>query len=83
MCQGRSRAVTVKGTLAGPVQVRKAAAVTDPMSLPGSPLPALSFPDTFEDVQVPAFPVSVPQAFAKPWQLQPSGGPSSSKHHPE
>src|SRR6266852_9146263 len=29
------------------------------MALPGSPLPTLSFPDTFEDVQVPAFPVLV------------------------
>jgi hypothetical protein len=55
-CQGSSRAVTVKATLCGPVQVWNAAEVTVPMPLPGSPLPALSFPDTAEDGQMPAFP---------------------------
>src|SRR5215813_10461988 len=57
--QGRPLAVTVSGTEPSAAHRPKAAMVTLPMSWPDSPLPPLTVPVTFEDVQVPTAPVLV------------------------
>src|SRR5215472_14291027 len=65
-CQGRPRAVTLNGSLAGPEQPRKVAAVAAPMPRPDSPLPGLRLPATTDDVQMPAFPVTVSVSLITP-----------------